>query len=71
MKGPRRCIGYDILGDDTPGLLADRVQHHMRKGWEPAGGLAITVDHAEPYRVRYFQAIAQYTEDAPFTGPRK
>lgn len=48
---------YKILVSRTPEMIASQVSDHIKKNWEPLGGLQVATNIAGPGTVRYFQAM--------------
>lgn len=56
-------IEYDILTKDTPDDLAIVVDEAIAGGWQPFGGVSVSLSESDDYQYIVFaQAIVRYAD---------
>lgn len=60
----RRVVDYKILHALNFDVLADLAKESIEEGWQPLGGISVSLSEADEYRYEAMaQAVVRYSDD--------
>ncbi|MEM7430008.1 MAG: hypothetical protein AAF441_28405 [Pseudomonadota bacterium] len=56
-------VDYLVISKNSPRQLGDAVRRAMQKGWQPQGGVAVSVAvHLGPQHDKFCQALVKFQQ---------